>query len=273
VLEVARVASADQELSELMCVALALGFDKRGRGGEGARAEQVLADLAKLHAKPDGSAERPLSPEGTAFVARRKAWTSWLPLWVSSLAVAAVLAVLYFGLILSLGAMSDRVYARMVELHGPTALAPRHEPAAAPRLAGALAQQVTARDAFVRDELDRSVVLVSDEKLFETGGVALRPEAMEVLRPVAAALQATPGRIQVIGHTDGTAPHSARHPSDWDLSVDRARAVHTALRDLGIEGSRVTFDGRADIEPIRDDDPARSVSGNGRIEIQLLVGR
>jgi hypothetical protein len=49
--------------------------------------------------------------------------------------------------------------------------------------------------------------------------------------------------------------------------------VQTALRGFGIDAARVAFDGRANIEPLRADDGARAVSGNGRVTLVLLVGR
>jgi flagellar motor protein MotB len=126
---------------------------------------------------------------------------------------------------------------------------------------------------MVRDEIDRSVIVVPDVQLFETGGATLRPAGIDLLRPIAAALLRTPGRIQIIGHTDGTTARSARYPSDWELSVDRARAVQEALRNLGIAPSRLGYDGRASIEPFRVDDRTRAIDGDGRIEIVLLAGR
>jgi type VI secretion system protein ImpK len=275
-LEVARASTSDVALRELVCVALALGFDRRGRGAEDAQIEEVLAQLTKLHAaaaaKSGTPADSYLSAEATELIARSKPWTSWLPLWVSSLVAAALLATLFFVLVLSLGALSDRVYAHIAALHGPT-LSQRGQPAAEPRLAAALAREVTAREVFVRDEVDRSEIIIPNEKLFSQDDAALVPQATSLLQAVAAALQRMPGRIQVIGHTEGTIAHSARYPSDWDLSVDRARSVQTALRGLGIDGARLTFDGRANIEPLRAADGARAVSGNGRVTIVLLVGR
>jgi type VI secretion system protein ImpK len=109
-------------------------------------------------------------------------------------------------------------------------------------------------------------------ELFESGGATLKPGAAELLRPIADALQRTAGRIQVIGHTAAGAPRSAHYASDWDLSVDRARAVQTALHEMGIEGSRLKYDGRASTEPAPDGRTA-AAGGDGRIELVLLAGR
>jgi type VI secretion system protein ImpK len=124
----------------------------------------------------------------------------------------------------------------------------------------------------VRDEIDRSVIVVPGAELFDAGGASLQPGGTALLRDVAAALARTPGRIRIIGHTDSVAVRSARYPSDWDLSVDRAHAVEDALRELGIDGSRMSYDGRAGTEPSGTDGQVGS-RGDGRIEIVLLAGR
>ena len=264
-LELARASPSDAGINELIGVALALGFDGRSRGPDGPLIDQVRAQVA---------APGPThGPEWRSFVERGNALTSWLPLWVSSLVLAALLAVLFFVLELSLGASSDRLYARMAALNFPAVVTSRPLPAPQARLAGALSEQAAAMTLSVRDEIDRSVIVVPDVQLFAAGDATLRSTGTDSLRPIAAALQRTPGRIQIIGHTDGTAARSARYPSDWELSVDRARAVQEALRGLGIAPSRLGHDGRGGVEPLTADGGTAAVGGDGRIEIVLLAGR
>ena len=273
-LELARASPSDAGISELIGVALALGFDGRSRGMDGPLIDQVRAQVARPGpAHGEESIERGLSPDWQSFVERGNALTSWLPLWVSSLVIASLLAVLFFVLELSLGAKSDRLYARMAALNGPPAVTTRPLPAPQSRLAGALSGQAASSILSVRDEIDRSVIVVPDGQLFAAGDATLRPTGTDLLRPIAAALQRTLGRIQIIGHTDGTAARSVRYPSDWELSVDRARAVQEAFRGLGIAPSRLGHDGRASIEPLRADGGTATVGGDGRIEIVLLAGR
>jgi len=272
-LAVARMSSSDVGMRELIGVGLALGFDERSGGVDSAQIGQLRAQLAAHVPKDGGRAEHELSPQWQSFVTSGTALASWLPLWVSGLVVVALLAVLFFSLELSLGARSDRVYARMAALNGPRSMAPRSLPAPQPRLAGDLSQEVAAQKLLVRDELDRSIIVVPDVQLFEAHTATLLPPGVGLLRSIAAALQGSPGRIQVVGHTDGSFARSARYPSDWDFSVDQARAVRDALRDLGIETVRLTYDGRAHIEPLSVDGQPRTAWGDGRVEIVLLAGR
>jgi type VI secretion system protein ImpK len=145
--------------------------------------------------------------------------------------------------------------------------------AASPRLAPALAEQIAAHEVWVRDEVDRSVVRVPGSRLFAVGTATLQPAGAELLRPIALALHPIAGRIRVIGHTDGAVARSARYPSDWELSLDRARVVQEALRGLGLEAARLTYDGRANIEPLAAAERTELTGADGRIEIVLLVGR
>jgi type VI secretion system protein ImpK len=271
--DIARTASSDPGMNELIGVALALGFDERNAAADGPHIDQIRVQLTKQGRSRTAPADRGLSPHWQSTVARGGALTSWLPLWTSSLVIAAFLAVFFIALELSLGAKSDRLYAQIAALKGPASLTPQALPAPRPRVSGALSAQMTAGSLSVREEIDRSVIVVPAAQLFEPDNATLLPGAIATLRPIAAALFAAPGRIQVIGHTAAIQARAARYPSDWELSVERARAIESGLHDLGIEAARLTHDGRAAIEPLPAGDPTRAVSGDDRIEIILLAGR
>jgi len=274
-LAIARESSGDPGMRELVAVALALGF----QSADDAYVAQVRAELGGpdrqylRHAGRETHTDRELSPQWRSPVQRRSALGGWLPLWVSSLGALAALAALYLGLELSLASKSDQLYARMAALKMPAATAAQPLPASTPRLAGLLADQVAGRELSVRDEIDRSVIVVPGSELFEPGGTTLRPAATPLVRAIAAALERSPGRIELIGHTDGALTYSARYPSDWDFSVERAHALEESLRGLGIRASRLAYDGRAGLEPLRAEGGGSSGWGDGRVEIVLLAGR
>jgi len=266
---------ANRDLRELVFVALALGFDARGRGAgaAGGEADQIRARVAGLLSREPSADERALSVRWKPAVGRGNALASWLPLWVGSFIIAGLLAVLYFSLALALGSQSDRVFAQIAALRFPTlptvhAASAAAEPRLAPLLAASGAQGLQ-----VRDEIDRSVVTLRDDALFDPATANLLSTADPFLRPVAAALQQASGQIQVIGHTDSQFERSARFPSNWELSVERARAVRDALRALGISEARLHYDGRADTEPLAGAGAGQAAAHNGRVEIVLLAGR
>ena len=263
-------AGTNRDLRELIYVSLALGFITQGRAAPGAQAEQVRARLAALLEPEPGAPKPPMSVRWRPAVGRANAVASWLPLWVGSFIVAGLLAALYFALAIALSTQSDKVFAQIATLRFPaTAAPPPPSPSSTPRLLQMLGAAGEALQ--VRDEIDRSVVRLRDDHLFEASSANLTRSGAELLRPVAAALQQTPGQIQIIGHTDSNAARSARFPSNWELSVERARVVRDALEGFGISASRLRYDGRADTEPLtqRLENPMH----NGRIEIVLLAGR
>jgi type VI secretion system protein ImpK len=266
--------SSSRDLREFIYMALALGFDARARGAAAGAvdADQVRARLAEALKRKSETGPQALSVRSQPAVGRTSALGSWLPLWVGTLLVGALLAVLYFALALALGSQSDRVYTQITALRLPvpvtaTAPAPPASPRLAPLLSGAISPNLQ-----VRDEMDRSVVTLNDEFLFEPATANLLDAGSDALRPVADALRNAAGRVLVVGHTDHTSEPSARFPSNWELSVERARAVHDALLQFGVPANRMRYDGRGDTEPL----PAAASSQpvhDGRIEIILLAGR
>jgi type VI secretion system protein ImpK len=271
-LAAARGGATDVALQELLRIIIAIGFDARALPGGAPGSAELAALRARLEtpaaARPGAGA--PLSTQWAPAVRPASAVLSWLPLWTAALAVSAALALGAFALLLALGRQSDQVYARLAALR-PAAL-PAPAPGAAPRLAAPLAAALAAQQVAVRDEIDRSVVILPDAQLFEAGLADLRPGAIDLLRRVAAVLDAQPGRLRVIDHTDGRFERSARYPTEWDFSVERARIVHDALLRLGVDAARLQYDGRADVEPPAAGASAASV-GPGRVEIELLAGR
>jgi type VI secretion system protein ImpK len=265
---------ANRDLRELIYVALALGFDARGRAAAGGAGdlEQIRSRVAALLKREADASAQPLSVRWRPAVGRANAVGSWLPLWVGTFVVAGLLAALYFSLSLALGSSSDRVFAQVASLRLPAPAATKAAPAQQQRLVPLL-NAGDSQNLQVRDEVDRSVVTLRDDTLFEPATANLLPAGADALRPVAAALLRTPGRILVLGHTDSHSERSARFPSNWELSVERARAVHDALLLLGVPTARMRYDGHADTEPLTAGgaDPAQVHSG--RIEIVLQAGR
>jgi len=269
--------AGSRDLRELIYVALALGFDARGRvtaAGVG-QADTMRARLADVLKRKGDAAARALSARWQPAIGRASALGSWLPLWVGASVVGALLAVLYAWLTLALASQSDRVFARIAALRLPPALAAgAAAPAAAaqPRL-GPLLAHAQEGGFQVRDEIDRSIVTLDDQLLFEPGGASLLRAGAESLRPVAKALQGVTGQVLVIGHTDSRTARSSRYPSNWELSAERARAVRDALLLFGVPAQRMRYDGRADSEPLMAETANHAPVYSGRIEIVLLAGR
>jgi chemotaxis protein MotB len=112
-----------------------------------------------------------------------------------------------------------------------------------------------------------TVRLLTDDLLFASGSAELQPQAGPLMRRLGQLLR-TEGThpIAVEGHTDSV-PVSGRHPSNWELSGDRASAVVRALARHGVSPVRMSAVGHAFYDPIATNATARGRSQNRRVEI------
>ena len=111
------------------------------------------------------------------------------------------------------------------------------------------------------------VIRVCDLVLFEPGQAAVLDAFRPVAARVAATLEKEPGRIKIVGHTDSSPIRSVRFPSNFELSVERAKAV-TAVLKLGLaDSSRVTIEGKGPDAPIASNAAPEGRAKNRRVEI------
>lgn len=138
---------------------------------------------------------------------------------------------------LQLAARVDGVLAslqRLVPARSATA-APALATAAPPRLAPGLREDMAAGRLSVRDEALRSVVVVGADALDDPGPLKRTGEA----------LSRHPGKVLVVGYTDGSDAPTARTPSAWHQAMEWARATADVLRpQLGDE--RLAVEARVD---------------------------
>ena len=125
----------------------------------------------------------------------------------------------------------------------------------------------------MRDEVDRSVVTLRGDGLFEPASAALTPEREPLMERIADALALVGGQVLVTGHTDSSPIRSARFPSNWHLSQERASSVRKLLVARKVPAERVTAEGRADIESVAGNDSAANRALNRRVEITLMALR
>jgi type VI secretion system protein ImpK len=81
-----------------------------------------------------------------------------------------------------------------------------------------------------------------------------------------------PGQVLITGHTDSVPIRSARFPSNWHLSQERAKSVLQLLGDT-VAPARLSAEGRADSEPVAPNDTKENKARNRRVEITLYPAR
>src|SRR5690606_41393652 len=146
-----------------------------------------------------------------------------IPLWAVITLAGAVALAFYLSLSWSLSGRSDAVFQQIAGLSTPTIDIQRSveaAPAVAPRvrLAQFLAAEINENLLTVRDEADRSVIVLRGDGLFESGADRVQGQYLPVLSRVADALNATQGAILVTGHSDNvpikTVRRSEEHTSE-----------------------------------------------------------
>lgn len=110
---------------------------------------------------------------------------------------------------------------------------------------------------------------IQDHLLFASGQAELTEAGRRVLHGLIAFLADTRGEISIEGHTDDIPIHTARYPSNWELSSARASAVLRYLLERGIRGERLRAIGYAATRPLQPGDDSESRAANRRVELVI----
>ncbi len=267
--------AANRDLLELIYAVLSLGFEGRYRVVDGGKAqlEAVRERLAQILQKERGAHAPALAQNWPGEKPLRRSMLTWLPLWVTAAVVALLLVAVYLFLSFRLSGDSDPVFGSIQELRLAPPSPPVKQAAPKPRLAQFLVADIKAEQVAVRDEVDRSVIIIRGDGLFAPASASLTAEREALMKRIAEALKQVPGGIVVTGHTDNIRIRTASFPSNWHLSEERAKTVREILLGNGLPTERVRAEGRADGEPVAPNDTPANRALNRRVEITLFVAR
>jgi len=200
-----------------------------------------------------------------------------IPVWVIAAAGAVLLMLVFVALRFAINSRSEPSFDALQALDVKAATAtptPPPPPAAAPRLAGFLKPDIDAGLVEVRDLADRSVIIIRGDGFFEPGSADIADRVRPLLGRIADALNQVPGPVLVTGHTDSQPlARSARFPSNWHLSEERARSVRDLLVSRQVAADRIRAEGRADADPLVANDTPGNRALNRRVEVTLIAGR
>ncbi|MEL6545647.1 MAG: flagellar motor protein MotB [Myxococcota bacterium] len=117
----------------------------------------------------------------------------------------------------------------------------------------------------------RMLVQMSSDVVFPPGGTRIKPEAEEAIRQLAETISSFPDRkFQVIGHSDATPIKTARFPSNWELSSQRAIEVVKVLVGAGVAPGMISAAGAAEYDPLVPNETTEQKAMNRRVEIVFL---
>ncbi|MEP7280363.1 MAG: type IVB secretion system protein IcmH/DotU [Rubrivivax sp.] len=256
----------NRALLELFHVCLGLGLSGNlRRQPDAARQRDSLRRRVFRALGAGATTPPPLSPAWqSAAPAREPGWRRHAAL-AALLALALAAVGVYSVSRLRLAAQVDDVFTTMQRLAPAATVPPAPLSVVPPRLAPLLLGADTALQ--VRDEAHRSVVALPAQALFTSATGRLTAAGDAQLAHIATVLSSLPGKVVVVGHTDGGDPRSAALPSAWHQSYAWAREVANALtRTLPAE--RIVVEGAAEID---DDATAPGLPAPPRRRVDIVL--
>lgn len=139
-------------------------------------------------------------------------------------------------------------------------------------LASSLDKEIKAGQIKLSELQGRLTVRMGERVLFPTGSATISSSGKATLAKIAEALKSVRDRIiRVEGHTDNVPIHTARFPSNWELSAARAIAVVRFLQDQGIDPKLLGAAGYAEYQPLAPNDTPEGRTENRRIAISIAA--
>ena len=259
-------------LIELLYYLNALGFEGRFRIINGGRSQFELLKqrIATILGKVKGEYEIRLSPHWMGIQSTPPVWRV-IPPWVVACVCTFLAACIYLWFVFSLAERSDITYSRIAQLQLPSLAVA--QPPSEPRLRRFLSPEIQAGLVEVSDQIDRSIVTIMGDGLFDSGQAEVKQRYLPVFQRIAEALKEINGNVMVSGYTDNIPIRSVRFASNWDLSQARAEVVkHLLDGSLGSHASsRIRFEGRGEANPIADNSTPQGRARNRRVEITVLM--
>jgi chemotaxis protein MotB len=138
------------------------------------------------------------------------------------------------------------------------------------KLTDQLRSMIDAGQLQVKIRKGRMLISLPNDVLFDSGSAVLKKAGMDAVASVAKALVGLEGRqFLVAGHTDDKPIHTARFPSNWELSTARAVTVTRALVAANMKPDSLGAVGYGEFDPVAANDTPDHRAQNRRIEIQL----
>jgi len=140
------------------------------------------------------------------------------------------------------------------------------------QLKKALKDQIAAGSIEVSGDNERTIIRIREKGSFSSGNATLNRKFKPVLKKIADALEKTPGKIHISGHTDNIPISTFRFRSNWELSSARAVSIleHILVINKKIPNDRIVIQGYADTIPLVPNSTPKNRATNRRVEIEVI---
>ena len=263
-------------LIELCYLSLSMGFQGKFRIAQNGlnELEQYRLELYQLIRRIRGDFEPALSPRWQGLKDVRNALMKFVPLWVIGVVAGAVLLLAYIAFLFSISSASDETLSHLAALgrENIQTAQPLPPPLIKPTVPG----RQERFKVLLRDEIGKDMVEVIDDRTlrirnsFPAGSEKVKPEFTPMLKKIAAELSSGQDRVLVTGYTDDVPIRSVRFPSNYDLSIARAKNVADRLVGAGgLNAANVNSKGKADEDSLVPNDTPEHRALNRRVDISI----
>jgi len=140
------------------------------------------------------------------------------------------------------------------------------------KLKKALKDQIAAGQIEVSGDNERTIIRIREKGSFASGSATLSRKFKPVLKKIADAIEKTPGKIHISGHTDNIPISTFKFRSNWELSSARAVSIlDQVLRfNKNIPNKRIVIQGYSDTIPLVPNTTPKNRATNRRVEIEVI---
>jgi chemotaxis protein MotB len=118
------------------------------------------------------------------------------------------------------------------------------------------------------------VVSLRQATFFPSGEDTVDPNTYPSIEKIAQTIRELPNTVRLEGHTDSVPIHTARFPSNWELSAARGIAMMELLSGrFEIPRQRLAIAGYADTAPLDSNDTQEGRAHNRRVDVVILNQR
>ncbi len=134
-----------------------------------------------------------------------------------------------------------------------------------------LAKMIDAGSLQVKIRNGLMLVQMSSDVLFASASTNIKPDARSAIEELARTLATFSGRkFLILGHSDSTPIRTARFPSNWELSTQRAIEVAKIMIENGVEPGMLSAAGAAEFDALVENDTPDNRAVNRRVEIIFM---
>lgn len=261
-------------LLELLYFCLCLGFEGKYRIENNgiSKLQEVRDNVFRVLQQQKNEAEKDLSVRWRALQHPQHPLKMGLPFWQIALASAVLLLVVFLGFYWLIHSEAEPLVARLNGIKKGLVAPPAQviTPVADDnfkKLQGFLAPEIQQKLVTLEQNNGKTILRIVSKNFFASGSDQVMAQYQPLLSKITLALADVSTNIVVVGHTDNTPIYSKRFPSNWELSKARAGTVALALMNNATLAGKVSYEGKADTQPLVPNDTAEHRAMNRRVEI------